>query len=111
MRSITLAPKAFFQITLLHRRERAIHHDEADLFFGDKLREFLDLAAAKICRRADFAQKHQFGGLNIKIDGERKPRRLFEQACLGRAQGYRLFIGGPVRALFSKYGPTTSVWV
>ena len=51
----------FFEIALLDRAQRAIHHHQADLLGADDAGDLLDLAAADIGRRARRAQRRDQG--------------------------------------------------
>ena len=86
-----------FEIALLHRRERAIHHHDADVEAFDEARDLLDLALAEISRRPQRPEHDDAGMRDIEIDGAGKPDRLVEfcrrgaigmrvGACLGAAQ-------------------------
>ena len=46
-----LGVPGLFQIALLHRRQRAIHHHDAGFDSFDEARDLLDLALAEIGRR------------------------------------------------------------
>ena len=59
-----------FEIALLDRAQRAIHHHQADLLGADDAGDLLDLAAADISRRARRAQRRDQGMDDVEIDGE-----------------------------------------
>ncbi len=67
-----------FQIALLHRRQRAIHHHETDLVRFDEPGNLLDLALADIGRGPDLVERDDAGLDHVEIDGEREPGRLLE---------------------------------
>src|ERR1700712_4979897 len=67
-----------FEIALLHRRESAIHDDEAYVFFLDVTRNLLDLALAEKRRWFDRRQVDFKRAAHIEIDRLREPNRLFQ---------------------------------
>ena len=81
-----LGVPGLFQIALLHRRERAVHHHDAGFEAFDEPGDLLDLALAEIGRRMQRAQQHDTGLLDRQIDGARQPDRLVELG-LGRSLG------------------------
>ena len=75
----------FFQIALLHRRDRAIHHhDRRRQTFG-QAGDFVDLAGAEISRGTDVIERDQPGLHHIEIDGAGKPDG-FRQTSVRRAR-------------------------
>ena len=74
-----------FQIALLHRRQRAVHHHQPDVVRFDEPFNLLDLALADIGRGPDLAQCDNAGLDHVEIDGEREAGRLFD-ARLRRAE-------------------------
>ena len=81
-----LGVPGLFQIALLHRRERAIHHHDAGFETFDEAGDLLDLALAEIGRRMQRAEHDDAGLLDGKIDGARQPDRFVELG-LGRSLG------------------------
>ena len=73
------------QIALLHRRQRAVHHDEIDLLGLDALGELGDLALAEIGRRADLAQT----ATSVESTTSRSMARARPTASSRRASGLR----------------------
>ena len=56
-----LGAPGLFEIALLHRRERAVHHDDAGLVGFDQAGDLLDLALADEGRGPDVAERHDAG--------------------------------------------------
>ncbi len=81
-----LGVPGLFQIALLHRRERAVHHHDAGFEAFDETGDLLDLALAEIGRRMQRAKQHDAGLLDVEIDGAGEPDRLVELG-LGRSLG------------------------
>src|SRR5262245_8234418 len=71
------APR-LLQIALLHRRQRAVHHNDADLVGFDEAAKLFDLALADIGRRTNIRDRHNPGRDYGKIDGLRKPDCFIE---------------------------------
>ena len=67
-----------FEIALLHRRERAIHHHDAGFEGFDEAGDLLDLALAEIGRGLQRAQHDDAGLPDVEIDGARQADRLVE---------------------------------
>src|ERR1700690_1303841 len=88
-----------FEIALLHRRDRAIHHDDGRRKAFNETGEFIDLAGADICRGLDAVERDEPLLHHIEVDGAREPGGFLE-ASLGGAR-LRLRAGGitPGRAL------------
>jgi hypothetical protein len=82
-----------FEIALLHRGERAIHHDQARLQALDQSGDLLDLAGADEGGRADRGDRNDPGFQNRKIDRAGEPHRFLELG-VGGTQG-----GGGAQAL------------
>ena len=68
----------FFEIALLHRRERAIHHDDAGFERLDQAGDLVGLALADEGRRPDLVQRDDAGIDDIEVDGAREPGDLVE---------------------------------
>jgi len=83
-----LGAPGLFQIALLHRRERAVHHDNAGLVGFDEPGNLFDLAGAEIRRRPQRAEHDDAGLCDIEIDGARKADGLIE-ARRRRPVGWR----------------------
>ncbi len=79
-----LRAPGLFEIALLHRRERAVHDDDADLLALHEAGEFVDLALAEIGRGADRVERREPGLDHLEIDRARKTDGLFKPRC-GRA--------------------------
>src|SRR5437868_3214016 len=73
-----LGAERLLEIALLHWRERAIHHHDADLARLDQTGELVDLALAEIGRGADRAQRRDALLDHLEVDRGRKPDRLLE---------------------------------
>ena len=85
-----LGLELLFEIALLDRRERAVHHDEIDLVGLHALGELGDLALAEIGRGTDFAQGDELEVDDGEIDGARQADRLLAprlRAARDRALG------------------------
>ncbi len=67
-----LGAPSLFQIALLHRRERAVHHHDASFVGFNETGDLLDLAFAEIRRRAQGAEHHDAGLCHVEIDGAGK---------------------------------------
>ncbi len=83
-----LGVPCLFEIALLHRRERAIHHHDADVEGFDETGNLLDFAFAEISRRPQCGEHDDAGMRDIEIDGAGKSDRFIE-LCRGRAIGRR----------------------
>ena len=83
-----LASERLFKVALLHGRQRAIHHDEIDLFGFDFGADSFDLAFAEIGRRPDGGERRRLGADDVEVDGARQADRLLA-ARLGRPQRSR----------------------
>ena len=93
-----LGAPVLFEISLLDRAQRAIHHHQADLLGADDAGDFLDLAAADISRGTRRAQRRDQGMDDVEIDGSGKARRLVETGVGGARIGALLFLTpGPPR--------------
>src|ERR1700756_3388410 len=71
-----LGVPGLFQVSLLNRRQRAIHHDQLDVMAGDETDNLLDLALAEIGRGANLSDRRNQRVRDLEIDGARKPRGL-----------------------------------
>ena len=78
-----LRAPGFFKIALLHRRERAVHHDDADVLAFHEPGELLDLAFAEIGRGPDFAERRNARLDDVEIDRARKTDRLVKPRFRG----------------------------
>jgi hypothetical protein len=81
-----------FQIALLHRRDRAIHHHHGCGKTLNETSEFIDLAGADISGGLDAVERDQPGLHHIEIDGAREPGGFFEASLRGTR--LRLRAGG-----------------
>jgi hypothetical protein len=68
-----LCVPGLFEIALLDRRQRAVHHDEFDVMAGDEADHLLDLALAEVGRRPDLADRRDQRIRNHEIDRARQP--------------------------------------
>src|SRR5665213_509959 len=86
----------FFQIALLHRRDRAIHDDDGSFERFGEPGDLVDLALADISRRPRRLQHDDAALHDIEIDGAGKAHRLF-QPRFRRAR-----VGGRARAAVAR---------
>ena len=68
----------FFQITLLHRRQCAIHHHDAGVEAFDETRNLFDLALAEESCRPQRIKHDDARLFDVEIDGASKADRLIE---------------------------------
>ena len=73
-----LGVPGLFEIALLHRRQRAIHHDQVRFSALDQAGELFDLALAEKRRRPDLAHRHDPGFGHGQVDGKGETDRLVE---------------------------------
>ena len=73
-----LGVPGLLQIALLHRRERAVHDDDAGFERFDDPGELLDLAFAEIGRGPHRAEHDDTGLTDVEIDGPGQPDRLIK---------------------------------
>ena len=66
-----LAVEGLFEVALLRRGERAVHHDEVDPLGLHFSGYGFDLALAEVGRRPERVQRHGFGARDDEIDGAR----------------------------------------
>src|SRR5690348_13893092 len=92
-----LGTPGLLQVALLHRRERAVHDDEAGLERLDQSGELFDLALAEIGGGPDLAERDDPGIDHVEIDGACEPDRLVE-ARGGRTFADRLAAAGAALA-------------
>ena len=83
-----LGVPGLLQIALLHRRERAVHDDDAGFERFDDPGDLLDLAFAEIGRGPHRAEHDDTGLTDVEIDGAGQPDRLIEPRRR-RAVAYR----------------------
>ena len=67
-----------FQVALLHRGKRAVHHDNAGIFTLDQSGDLLDFSLPDECRRADVAERDDAGRHHVEIDGASKANGFFK---------------------------------
>src|SRR5437899_8549844 len=73
-----------FEIALLNRRERAIHHNNSGIIGFDEAGNLFHLALADECRRANAAERYDARGDHVEVDGTSKPDG-FLKLRVGRA--------------------------
>ena len=78
-----LGVPGLFEIALLHRRQRAVHHHDAGFEAFDEAGDLLDLALAEIGRRPQRVEHDDAGLHDVEIDGAGEADRLVEPG-LGR---------------------------
>ncbi len=91
------------EITLLDRRQCAIHHDKFDLVSRDKTDNLFDLPLSEISRGTDLAHRCNQGIGNRQVDGPRQARG-FLQPRLGIANGMR------IRLRIGTTPPCAQIW-
>jgi len=83
-----LGAPSFFQIALLHRRERAIHHYDSGTVGFDESRDLFDLAGTQISGRPHRREHHNAAFGDIEVDGARKADGFI------KPRGRIAFVGG-----------------
>src|SRR6516225_5502795 len=68
----------FFQVALLHWRQRAIHDHDAGVETFDETGNLFDLALAEKCCRPQSVEHDDAGLFDVEIDGAGKTDRLIE---------------------------------
>src|ERR1700722_7372523 len=66
------------QVALLHRRQRAVDDDQADLLLGDRLAQRIDAALAEQRSRYGPREAHDLAADHVEVDGAREADRLVE---------------------------------
>ena len=90
--------ESFFKIALLHRRQGAIDHDEADVLLPNPGGDVVHLAGADEGRRANLREHDGFVPDHVKVDSAGKPLGL-KNARAGVAHEF-----APIHALAGDLG-------